>query len=222
MEVENKTNTEGQNVGTVETPVSTDAVVNGNVAENATVAPAQKPKSNNTVIILVVVFGLLFLCCACSVGGYFWSKSQVDSLVNELETQEGNITEELNNLNDELENVEKEFNDNKDVIDTPENIDWDNDSENVYTPDFEKMPGTTICDPTLCSDIWFNVSVLGSVYTSCYDLELDNTKLESKSSDSKEWSETWTLKGCGKSYDFSVSYEADPAGGTNFVVSKKF
>jgi hypothetical protein len=208
--VEETTVTKSDSAGNVNTQVNTTTTT-----ETST-APIVKPKSNATKIIVIVLAVLLLLCCVCSGIFYYYSQSVVKEAQKQIDQNSTEINKTLDAASKAVDDAKIAAENN--AAPTPTSTDF---SSNP-APTFSKMPGTTICDATLCEDIWNNVSFLGNIYASCTSLSLKTTKLDSKAADAKSWEETWTLNGCNKDYPFKVSYTADAVSGTNFSVTKSF
>jgi hypothetical protein len=188
-----------------------DTVVSEASASNElVVSPSTevKPKSNKSLIIVLIVAGIILICCTCSIVGTLFVNNTLDAIA-----QDG-----------EDEKARREFlNSTYENSNASETVDQSPSDVTVSSkPDFSNMPGTTICDKLLCSDIWDNVEFLTDVYANCTDVSLKDTQLLIKASDNKSWSESWILKGCDSEYKYEIAYTADPTGGTNFSIEKKF
>lgn len=200
-----------QNNNVIQQPVEASTVVNSpspvvNVATpvvNASApVPLAKQSSNKTLIVLLIVGVILLCCCGCSaVWGYgMYVGNTVDEVTNNLTIDTAEPTPTPTSYL------------------TPTVVD----SKSV-TPNFKNMPGTTICDSILCSDVWSYVVISSNIYdnkdNSCSNTSLQTTKLVSQSADKKTWNEMWTITVCGKESNYDIQYTADSTG-TGFSVSK--
>jgi hypothetical protein len=201
-------------VSTVETPVSTSTST-ANTTSSVQMQETPKKDSKKMITIILVIIAVLFLCCGGAAAAlYAYVTSQPTQILDALQQAQYEVG-----------------NSDSNSTDTTDDIDTSTGSESsaelsgtleLTVPDFTKMPGTTICDSVLCSDVWDEVSVFSQVYSLCNDLSLKNTELISKPTEDGTWTERWTMTGCGKDYAFKVDFTSDKISGTNFFVSTEF
>ena len=180
----------------------------------------------STGIILGVLIGVPLLLCAIggSIFGYavYKASKTVETTYEDAKTE---YNKEKDSLKDDLDDMNFDMDTAYDDYDYDAGVrDRDYDNANAGELDYTDMPGETICDATLCKDIWEGISAVSAgLHPKCDTQELQDTKMLEPVHDAngtEVWKEQWVVDSCGEKDTYDVAYTLDSDGtGTTYVIT---